>query len=279
VSDGLMDGLRRNHPEWRPWLALLEPAVAAMRDAAWDEAVTWEPPAADGDQPVLAQTTITVDRRAAERWWRTLLAAAVEGPAAALARMPIDAVELLDAAVSDDSARLNALATSASAPMGAVRAVAGLAAMPILHSCRRRVARAPWRHGSCPVCGAWPTLAEARGLERSRHGRCARCGSDWALPWLQCAFCGNDDHARLHALVPEATGEARKVEACAVCHAYLKSIMTLTPTPPADVAVLDLVTVDLDVAALSEGYARPAEAPLHARVVARERRGVLAWLG
>ena len=59
----------------------------------------------------------------------------------------------------------------------------------------------------------------------------------------------------------------------------MKSIMTLTPTPPADVAVLDLATVDLDVAALSEGYARPAEAPLHVRVVARERRGVLAWLG
>lgn len=75
--------------------------------------------------------------------------------------------------------------------------------------------------------------------------------------------------------------ENGKVEACAVCHAYLKSIMTLTPTPPAEVAVLDLATVDLDVAALGEGYARPAHAaaPLHARVVARERRRVLAWLG
>jgi FdhE protein len=279
VSNSLLDGLRRDHPEWRPWLALLEPAVAAMKDSAWDEAVTWEPPPALGNEPALAHAVLTVDRRAAERWWRTLVAAAVGGPAAALARMPIDAIELLDTAVNDDSERLMALADSAKAPMAAVRAVAGLAAMPILHACRRRVARDRWTHGSCPVCGAWPTLTEARGLERSRHGRCARCGSDWALPWLQCAFCGNDDHARLYALVPEATGEARKVEACAVCHAYLKSIMTLTPTPPAEIAVLDLGTVDLDVAALSEGYTRPAETPLHARVVARERRGVLAWLG
>jgi FdhE protein len=78
------------------------------------------------------------------------------------------------------------------------------------------------------------------------------------MPWLQCPFCGNDDHTRLHALVSEVIGEARKVDACAVCHAYLKTVMTLMPTPPADVAVLDLATVDLDVAALGEGYTRPA---------------------
>jgi FdhE protein len=280
MSSDALDGLRRDHPEWRPWLALLEPARAAAGDTAWNHAVAWEPRAPRDDRPALAEAAITVDRRAADRWWRRLLSAA-EGPAAALARAPADAIEVLDAAVSDDGPRLEALAAGAGVRVDAMRAVAGLAVMPILHACRRRVVRASWQRGCCPVCGAWPTLAEARGLERSRHGRCARCGSDWLMPWLQCPFCGNDDHTRLHALVPEATGEARKVEACAVCHGYLKTVMTLSPTPPADVAVLDLVTVDLDVAALSEGYTRPAraETPLDARVVAGARRGMLAWLG
>jgi FdhE protein len=272
--------LRRDHPEWRPWLALLERARAAAGDTAWDDAVAWEPRTPYDDRPALAEATITVDRRTADRWWRTLVSAA-EGPAAPLARVPADAIELLDAAVGDDGPRLEALAAVAGVRLDTIRAVAGLAAMPILHACRRRVVRPAWPRGCCPVCGAWPTLAEARGLERTRHGRCAPCGSDWLMPWLQCPFCGNDDHTRLHALVPEATGEARKVEACAICHGYLKTLMTLSTAPPADVSVLDLATVDLDVAALSEGYTRPlrAETPLDARVIARKRGRMLAWLG
>jgi FdhE protein len=273
-----LEALGGDHPEWRPWLALLAPALAAAADPSWNHVVTWQPPISSSDQPALTQAVIEVDRRAAQRWWRTLLEAAVDGPAKSMAS--IDAIELLDTALSDDVERVTALAASAGAPPAATQAVGGLAVMPVLHACRRRLEPAQWRHGCCPVCGAWPALAEARGLERSRHGRCGRCGSEWALPWLQCSYCGNDDHARLRTLVPETTGESRKVEACGVCLGYVKTVMTLTPAASGDVPVLDLATVDLDVAALSEGYTRPARArtPLQARIVARERRGVLAWV-
>ena len=77
------------------------------------------------------------------------------------------------------------------------------------------------------------------------------------MPWLQCPFCGNDDHARLRSLVPESTGESRKVDACGACLGYVKTIMTLTPAAPAEVPLLDLATVDLDVAALERGFTRP----------------------
>jgi FdhE protein len=259
---------------------VLEPAIVAAADASWDDAVRWTPRIATDDRPALADAEIAVDRRVAMRWWRSLLGRAADGPASALARAPIDVIDVLDAVMSDEAGRLDALAATAGAPRDTTRAIAGLAIMPVLHACRRRAPRAPWQRGCCPVCGAWPALAEARGLERSRHGRCARCGSEWSMPWLQCPFCGNDDHARLHALVPEGTGESRKVEACGVCLGYVKTIMTLTPAAPAEVPVLDLATVDLDVAALGEGYTRPARAdsPLRARIAARERRGVLAWL-
>jgi len=275
-----LKGLRCDHPEWGPWLGVLEPALAAAADTSWNDVVGWQPPLPSNDRPALTQAVIDVDQRAAERWWRTLLDAAVDGPAHSIGRGSIDVIELLDAAVSDDVERLAALAASAGAPTDTIQAMGGLAAMPILHACRRRVERAQWRRACCPVCGAWPALAEARGLERSRHGRCGRCGNEWAIAWLQCPYCGTDDHARLRTLVPETSGESRKVEACAVCRGYVKTVMTLTPAAPADVPLLDLATVDLDVAALSEGYTRPARArtPLQARVVARERRGVLAWL-
>lgn len=275
-----LEGLRRDHPEWRPWLAVLAPALAAAADPSWDDVVHWQPRVVGSDRPALTHAVIDVDRRAAERWWRTLLDAAVEGPAASMARASIDVMELLDAAISDDVERLASLATRAGVPTHTTQAVAGLAAMPILHACRRGVEPVQWRGACCPVCGAWPALAEARGLERSRHGRCGCCGSEWTVAWLRCPYCGNEDHARLRTLVPQTGGESRKVEACGVCLGYVKTIMTLTPAAPADVPILDLATVDLDVAALGQGYARPARAqtPLQARVVARERRGVLAWL-
>jgi len=35
---------------------------------------------------------------------------------------------------------------------------------------------AAWQQGYCPVCGAWPILAELRGVELARYLRCAACG-------------------------------------------------------------------------------------------------------
>jgi hypothetical protein len=65
------------------------------------------------------------------------------------------------------------------------------------------------------------------------------------------------DHARLGALVPESGGERRRVETCAGCLGYLKTLTTLIGTPAGDVLLEDLASVDLDLAALGAGYRRP----------------------
>src|SRR5688500_7088876 len=160
MSGVTLEGLRGDHPEWRPWLALLAPALAAAADASWNDVVGWQPAAAEDDRPALTHAVIDVDRRATERWWRTLLDAAVDGRAASIGRASIDVIDLLDAAVSNDVDRLATLAATAGAPPDTTDAVAGLAVMPILHACRRRVQRPEWRRACCPVCGAWPALAE-----------------------------------------------------------------------------------------------------------------------
>src|SRR5687768_2936732 len=97
-----LKGLRCDHPEWGPWLGVLEPALAAAADTSWNDVVGWQPPLPSNDRPALTQAVIDVDQRAAERWWRTLLDAAVDGPAHSIGRGSIDVIELLDAAVSDD---------------------------------------------------------------------------------------------------------------------------------------------------------------------------------
>jgi FdhE protein len=57
--------------------------------------------------------------------------------------------------------------------------------------------------------------------------------------------------------VPEAGGERRRVDICLRCRGYVKTLTTLTGRGPGEVALDDLASVELDVAALAEGYRRP----------------------
>jgi FdhE protein len=286
-----LDALGRSHPEWAPWLTPLRLTLVHAADRAYDAAVPPSPSPASPGAPLLDGSVLTLDPRVADRHVRALLdaAAAPATSAVSLAGVArssaLDAIALLDAAVPVDTARLAALADTLGADAGALTAVAALAAMPLLQACARRWAgdiAADWSAGYCPVCGAWPALAEERGLERGRRLRCGRCAADWRGAWLRCPFCATTDHASLGALVPESGHQTRKAETCAACRGYLKTVTTLTPATPAEIAALDLETVELDLAALAADYRRPPGlgcAPA-ARVMSRtgSRRGLrLPW--
>ncbi len=143
---------------------------------------------------------------------------------------------------------------------GPIEPVAHLASLPLLAGFRRANADGPrreWTEGWCRVCGAWPVLAELRGLERERRLRCGRCGDDWSFPWLRCVFCCEGRHDRLGALVPEGGGESHRVENCHECRGALKSVATLTALSHAEVLRKDGETIELDWAAVDRGYRRP----------------------
>src|SRR2546425_11456281 len=188
----------------------------------------------------------------------------------------LDTLALFEAAVSQDVDRLDDLAQVVRDNRGVLRILAPIIAMPMLHACRRAWAdRVPtgWASGDCPVCGGWPSLAEIRGLDGSRHLRCGGCGGDWRTEWLLCPFCGERDHGNLGSLVSPESLERQKIEVCDGCRGYLKTLTTLVPIPPAHVVLQDLATLVLDVAALEKGYRRPsARRPLAINVVAQPRR-------
>ncbi|MBV9119104.1 MAG: formate dehydrogenase accessory protein FdhE, partial [Chloroflexi bacterium] len=136
--------------------------------------------------------------------------------------------------------------------------------LPILHAFRRSIAVPDealqnWQAGICPTCGAWPAIAESRGLERIRVLRCGRCGSGWTLPWQLCPFCANDDHRAMGYIFTEESGEARRVFTCDGCHGFLKTIATHAAIDPLLVAAADLETIALDVVALEHSFAKPPE--------------------
>lgn len=261
-----LESLGRCTPEWRGWLALLESTISSVNDPAWAAVETQLDPERPEAAPVLAGSEIALDLSLGRRWVRRLLAmAAHEGGAAAgslgAAASELDPLTFLEAVVCQDTAALGGLGAEAGADPRALVALVGLAAMPLLQACARRLRSevpATWSRGYCPMCGAWPAFGEVRGLERTLRLRCARCGDDWRSEWRCCVYCGESDHERLGSLVPETQGETRKVDTCAACRGYLKTLTTLQPSPADAVALEDLGTIDLDVAALERGYSRPA---------------------
>jgi FdhE protein len=254
-------------PVWRPWLRLLELVLAAADDASWAAAVP--EPAADRppDAPLLHGVLIRLDARRFRRLVRELVrhaSAGEEAGGASLARLRsrrLDMPGLLRAAIARDGDAIERVATAAGAEPNAVDVVAQLASVPLLQACAKRLGgRVPpdWMKGYCPICGAWPTLAELRGLERNRRLRCGRCSSDWPLPVLRCPFCDELHHKSLGSLLPEGEAQTRRVDVCNTCKGYLKTFTTIRPMSLRSLLMDDLASVELDLAAQERGYTRPA---------------------
>jgi FdhE protein len=264
MTSARLERLGCEHPEWRPWLGVLGRTLREAANPAWEGAAPARPVDVTGARPLLAHAALRLDGGLARRWVRALFDAAAEagtGTSLAASRAGgAESIALLETSLRQDAPGLAGLARTHGWAPEAFHAVAALAALPLLQALGRRWARhvpSGWRGGCCPLCGAWPTLAEVRGIERSRRLRCARCGSDWAIEPLRCVYCDNRDQARLGRLVEEGGSERRQVDTCAACRGYLKTLATLQAGPGSDVILDDLTTVDLDVAALAQGFARP----------------------
>jgi FdhE protein len=113
-----------------------------------------------------------------------------------------------------------------------------------------------WQRGYCPVCGGWPLLGELRGIELARYLRCAACGSGWRWHRLDCPYCGNQDYRSVQTLTIE--GEHRfRVSVCDRCLGYVKVGNAFDPPPAEFLALDDVASLHLDVAAIERGYHRP----------------------
>lgn len=115
---------------------------------------------------------------------------------------------------------------------------------------------AAWTRGYCPVCGGWPLLGELRGVELAQWLRCTACGSAWRTQRLACPYCANHGYRSLGTLTVE--GEQRfRIAVCERCKGYLKVCNAFDPAPAELLALEDVVSLHLDVAAIERGYHRP----------------------
>jgi FdhE protein len=258
--------LGRQRPEWQPWLTVVEEVVQEIADAKWDAVIPDRTQALESKAPLLASTVIAIEMTWLRRWMEQLIRTASRSGTNKMATLKgalqetADTLTLFKASLRLDESALKQIAVNGGADADAFKAVAALLPVPFLHACNRRWAHSlpqGWVEGYCPVCGAWPAVAEVRGIERSRYFRCGRCGCEWQVNCLVCAYCGMTDHEQLLSLVPDQGGNTRVIEACKRCLGYVKTFTTLQGSPAARVMLDDLASVDLDIAALEHGYKRP----------------------
>lgn len=258
--------LQQRHPEWQAWLQLVGEAERAVGAAAWSKTPDISHSNTSSGTPLLHGAMLRIDAVTAQELLQRLaqIASDFEGAASLRRYRPSaeDAAWLLAAAVRQDGDGIAELARTRGLDGGALTSVAHLAALPLLRSAGLslydRISE-HWPHGHCPVCAAWPIFAERRGLDRSRRLRCGRCAAQWEVQWLYCIYCNERNHEQLASLEPEERGETLKVETCASCNGYLKSIATLQGFPDFELLLQDLETVELDLVALERGYQRPLE--------------------
>ena len=258
--------LGRGRPEWEPWLVVVQEVVGEIADTKWDAVVPDRAAAQESKTPLLAGAVIAFEPTSLRRWTEQLIRTAGRSGTEKMAtlngalRETADTLTLFKASLCQDEGGLKQIALASDTDPDAFQAVAALLPVPFLHACNRRWAHslpAGWVEGYCPICGAWPAITEVRGIERSRYFRCGRCGGEWQVNCLVCAYCGMTDHEQLVSLVPEQGGTTRVIEACKRCLGYVKTFTTLQASPAARVMLDDLASVDLDIAALERGYKRP----------------------
>jgi formate dehydrogenase maturation protein FdhE len=78
----------------------------------------------------------------------------------------------------------------------------------------------------------------------------------WELATYACVYCDEGADAFVTA-APNEERKDRRVELCGACGSYLKTVDVPDLSPFPLLAIADLETMDLDVAAMEHNYTRP----------------------
>ena len=179
----------------------------------------------------------------------------------------LDAASLLTASLARDQTAVREGAVHQGLAPDLLWLAAELATGPFAYALQRALLAAPrdtpdalsdarekWTAGYCPLCGSWPAIAEVVGGHRGL--RCSFCALAWELPSYSCIYCGEDGEAFVTA-APDQERTDRRLELCGACRSYMKTVDVEGFSPFPLVAIADMETMDLDLAAMEHGYSRP----------------------
>ena len=190
---------------------------------------------------------------------------AAEHIAEQIASGKLEAGSLFGASLARDQKVIRAGAMHRSLSPDLLWLVAELALSPYVYSLAQALfsssdpvlvaALADWDSGYCPACGSWPALAEAASLHRVL--RCSFCAAAWEMKRYACVYCGEQGDGFVTA-APDEQRPDRRLELCNGCGSYLKAVDVAELSPFPLLAIGDMETMDLDLAAMERGFRRPA---------------------
>lgn len=185
----------------------------------------------------------------------------------AVSTSAIDPGVLLACSLAREQQTVRTIAAHANVAADLLWLAAELTISPFAHVLQRSVfgraaaepaiadALGSWHQGYCPACGSWPVAAEV--AHGHRVLRCALCSAGWEMDRYACIYCGEEGERFVTAAI-DAERKDRRIEACRACAGYLKTVDVEDLSPFPLVAITDLETMDLDIAAMQHNYARPA---------------------
>ncbi len=97
-----------------------------------------------------------------------------------------------------------------------------------------------WEKGTCPVCGAHPTIAVIREKIAQRWLHCSRCGHEWRFSRMFCPGCEKESPSGLDYFYVED----RRQETAFTCNSCKRYLITLNQ-------ISDMGDHDRDVSAMS----------------------------
>ena len=197
-------------------------------------------------------------------------------------RRLIDPCSLVAASVARDRPAFQCSAAQLDLAADLLWLVAELVAAPFAHAWQNSARSEPgtgpiqealsrWTQGYCPCCGSWPIFSLRVGPraasgdrpashtdERTRTLQCSFCGAPWQRA-TACVFCGETGVTLFRDMHPfDGDDESGWLELCDPCRGYMKALEVAQPIPFAILAVEDLATTPLDVAAAERGFCKPA---------------------
>ena len=109
--------------------------------------------------------------------------------------------------------------------------------------------------GTCPICGSHPYIHELRGKEGFRFAVCSFCHNTYRVRRIACPRCDTADSEKVTFFTVEGESGFR-VEACAACNTYIKTIDFRGLDREAFPALNDLESLALDFLAVEQGLTR-----------------------
>jgi FdhE protein len=212
--------------------------------------------------PLLRDGSLHLDEAALERRWAGVCTELKQGDATALAvavsQGQLRPLAILQQVLAEGPEAVAIAVESLGLKASLAATVLRFAALPALAQVTRQLADVGANNASdagfCPICGSWPLLGEARGLEQERMLRCGLCAAAWTWRRLHCPFCGNRDHQTLGYLHVEGEEDRLRAGTCEECRGYVKWTSTMFPLSTPQLLVADLATLHLDLAAAERGY-------------------------